>query len=145
MHGVELELHESRDCFGAGVELRGGGKSDVVDEVATAVVVVADEGRAGRRSGDARDEIAVDPMLDQAIDNDGAEGVVADGAHENAIGAHLRRLVDEDAGRPGRKRSAIDVRAAMAPVLALADELDQELARASDPTLAAHELVLCAR
>src|SRR5262249_30706427 len=127
VHHVEPELLKSCDCFGVCVELRSGRKSDVVDEVAAAVVVVADEGRAGRCLGHARNPIAVNSMLDQAVDDDEAKSVVTDCSDKNAIGAHLRGLIDEDAGHPGRKRSAIGVCAAMAPVLALADELNQEL------------------
>ena len=85
MHDVELKSGESRDRRGARVELRGGGKSDVVDEIAAAVVIVADEGRAGRNAVARARSVAVDAMLDQPVDNDVAESVVADRADENAV------------------------------------------------------------
>ena len=56
-------------------------------------------------------------MLDEALELDLAEGVVADRADEDAAAADLRRLVDEDSGRAGRIGPGIGPRPPVLSVL----------------------------
>ena len=86
MHGVEAEGGKRCDRRLVRVELRRRRQDDVVDKVAAAVVVVADEGGAGRNALDDLDQARVDAMLDQAIQLNLTESVVADRADEDAIG-----------------------------------------------------------
>ena len=85
MHDVEPEGVERRERRLVGVELRRRREDDVVNEVAAAVVVVADEGGAGRNALHDLDQACVDAVLDQAIQHDLTESVVADGADEDAV------------------------------------------------------------
>ena len=139
MHGVEAEGLERRDRRLVGVELRRRRENDVVDKVAAAVVVVADESGAGRNALDDLDQTRVDAMLDQAVQHDLTESVVADRADEDASPAGQRRLVDEDSGRAGGIGPGIGRTNPVPAVLGRTDELDQEIADTADFGAAPHD------
>ena len=101
MHHVEAKSLELGDGRVIPAKLRRGGKNDVVNEVTTAVVVVADERRSRRHAYDDANELGLDAVLNQALEHDFAKRVVAYRAHEDAASADLRGLIDEDARRPG--------------------------------------------
>ena len=68
MHDVEPELTKRRQSRLIDLELRRGGVDYVVDEIAAAVVVVANEGGAGRRAFDNADEFGRNAVLNEPSD-----------------------------------------------------------------------------
>ena len=111
-----------------GGKLRGRRMHDVVDEVAAAIGVVADEGTAGRQIGVNGDQAVVDAVGAKPLQDDLAEGVVAHRADEDRAAAAARRLVDEDARRAARIGARVGAEAPVAAALVGADKLDEKLA-----------------
>ena len=120
------------------VELRRGGKNDVVNEVSAAVVVVADERRSGRHAFDDAYELGLDAVLNQALKHDFAKRVVADRADEYAASADLRGLINKDSRRAGRIGTGIGAGTLMPSVARRRDQLDQQIADAPHSRETAH-------
>ena len=104
---VQPESLQGRDHRVTAIELCGGRMRNVEHEVAAAVVVVADEGGAGRHTLHDLDQTGINAIGDEAIEDDLAKGIIADRADKDAGGTGTRRLIDEDAGRAGRKRTLV--------------------------------------
>ena len=103
----------------------GGGLGDVEDEIAAAIAVVADEGRAGRHARHGANKRVRDTDAAQPLQQHGAESIVTHRAGKDRPGADPRRLIDENAGRAAGEGADIRRRAKIAPVLLRADEFDQ--------------------
>ena len=82
-----------------------GAVADVEDEVARAILAVADEGAARRILGRDRDRRDIHSVGAQAVDVEPAEIVVADAGDDAGAVAEPCHLVDEDGGRAGGERA----------------------------------------
>jgi hypothetical protein len=116
----------------AAVKPGGGGMGDVENEIAAAIVIVADKGGACRHALHNPDKLDIHAVLRQPVDNDLPKGVVPDRADKDAVGARPRRLINENAGRSGRKWALIGFNAPMAAILADSHDLDKQVADAAD-------------
>src|SRR5579859_2013178 len=105
--------------------------SDIEDEVPAAVIIVADECGARRNFVDAANERSVDAVGRKPVKDHIAKGVATCRADEDAVRTDLRRLIDEDSRRPGRKRTTIDIGTPMPAILAFAYEFDKEFSGAA--------------
>ena len=139
-----LDKRRSRDVDEAGAESAQafdhrliGGKArrsrmhDVVDEVAAAVGVVADESAAGPVGVDG-DQAVVNAVGPKTLQDDLAESIGAHRANKNRTAAAARRLVDEDARRATGIGARVGSDAPMTAALVGADKLDEKLADRSN-------------
>ena len=115
-----------------GGKARGSRMHDVVDEVAAAVGIVADESAAGRQLGVDGDQAVVNAVGPKTLQDDLAESIGAHRAHKNRTAAAARRLVDEDARRAAGIGPRVGSDAPMAAALVGADKLDEKLADRSN-------------
>ena len=97
MECVEPERRERCDCGFADGQMRGGGMRDVEDEIAAAVRIVGNEGRACRNAGYNAHQRIGHTDRGETVEQHMSERVVADRARENRPCADARRLINEDA------------------------------------------------
>ncbi len=98
-------LHGGRRRLGFRQAL-GGGTGDIAHHVAAAVVIVADEDRAGGQARDGLHQFGVGAVGPEPLQQQGAEGIFAHRTGDDGCGAEPSRLLDEDRAAPAGKGPA---------------------------------------